>query len=78
MYLLKYRHLAELFRPTFENLLVLKLNKKYGPDLFLMGGPSHVRLDIPLPQVEAVAVEGFLAAGTPRHVLAIFWEGLAA
>lgn len=59
-YLFKKRHLAELFSFSFENLLVLRLNKKYGPDLFLMGATSSVRLYVPLPQVEAVAVEGSL------------------
>jgi len=56
MYLLKNTHLAELFLTTFENLLVLKLNKKYGPYLFLVGAPSHARPDIPLLEVEVAAV----------------------
>lgn len=73
MYLLKNRHLAESFPPTFENLLFLKLNKKYGPDLFLIGAPSRVRLDIPLPEVEAAAVGG-LQVLDPTDVHWLYFE----
>lgn len=35
----------------------LKLNEKYGPDLFITGVPSCARLDRLLARVEAVAVD---------------------